>query len=100
MIYRYDAEDVIVNRSEVWANVPSARTDLGWEWSNFSNDEFRDPIEPPANGVYAWSVRDLHFIRDGTQTWGYYSDGGVLTRLIMGQMAPWWLARRRVAVWV
>ncbi|MGL6073144.1 MAG: hypothetical protein ACRC8S_03170, partial [Fimbriiglobus sp.] len=32
VIYRYDAEDVIVNRSEVWANVPSARTDLGWEW--------------------------------------------------------------------
>ena len=84
VLYRYDAEDVLVNRSEVWANVPSPRTDLGWEWSNSSRDENHDPIEPPADGSYAWSVRDLHFIRDGERTWGYYADGGVLTRLVEG----------------
>jgi RHS repeat-associated protein len=101
VVYRYDADNNLIGRFEIWNSPPSPIVFLGGAYAYPGNDRYGNALNIPAgyqaSNRFAWPVRTLSFLYDGNQVGAYYQDGGVLTRLVWGPGLDNLVARQTTA---
>ncbi|MGL6097109.1 MAG: hypothetical protein ACRC7O_15095, partial [Fimbriiglobus sp.] len=88
VVYRYDGDDNLIGRYEVWKSPPSPVVTMGGEFSRGGQDRYGNPITIPAgyqnSDRTAWPARTFRYVYDRDQIAGYYHDGGLWTRQVWG----------------